>query len=127
MTQICSTPPHRLLLTFCRPVVRRVPTCTTMACCCLVESTSSEAWNLYAARWPRKVTTLTPRTQRRMTRMSGGVAQTQTMQTGGKAAFQLVLSQMPKHLVYSFVSSISVSFHFSLKGSLPTPVRSWVL
>ena len=77
------------LLPFCRPVVRRVPTCTTMACCCPVELTNSEGWNLYVARWPKKVTILTQQTQRRMTQMSGGVEQIQTMQMGGKMAFVL--------------------------------------
>lgn len=45
--------------------------------------------------------------QRRMTRTSGGVEQIQTMQMGGKLACVFGLSQMPKHLAYSVVSSVN--------------------
>lgn len=78
---------HRFLLPVSRPVVRRVPTCTTTACCCPVESTSSEGWSSYVAHWPRKVTTSIQLMLKRMTQTSGGVEQIQTTQTGGKVAF----------------------------------------
>lgn len=80
---------HRFLLPVSRPVVRRVPTCTTTACCCPAESTSSEGWSSYVARWPRKVTTLIQLMLKRMTQTSGGVEQIQTTQTGGKATLVL--------------------------------------
>ena len=92
-----KTPPLPFLLALSRPAVRRAPTCMTTACCCPVASTSSEGWSLCVARWPRKVTIQTQRMPRRMTRMSGGVEQIQTMQMGGKMAFVFRISQMLNH------------------------------
>ena len=94
-----------------------------MACCCPVELTSSEEWNLSVARWPRRVTILIRQMQRRMTQTSGGAEQMQTMPMGGKVAFVFALSWTPERPDYSLVSSTDVSSRFSLKGSLPTPVQ----
>lgn len=77
-------PSHCSLPTFCRHAVRKAPTCMTMACCCLVELTSSEGWSLCVARWLKKVTILIQLMQKRMTQMSGGAEPTQTMQMAGK-------------------------------------------
>lgn len=116
---------HSFPLASPRPVVRRVPTCMTMACCCPAELTSSEGWSSCVARWPRKATTSIQLMLRKMTQTSGGAAQIQTMQMGGKVAFVFELAKMLKYPAQGFVSSRNVSFYFSLNISLPTPTKVW--